>query len=166
MSAGCLFTDGRYILAGLQGTETQFISGFGGKALEGETYIDTAIRESLEELFHIQDVPADIIRTISIECMPQRYLQNGDYTILVYRFEDLFDWGLILNKSNVVSPLYDSIPLSVSDLLFKRKQLEETEIKCLSLLPLKKNLVISSHFLEDVSFLIEKIETVPTPMFQ
>jgi hypothetical protein len=158
MSAGCLFTDGRYILAGLQGMDTQFISGFGGKALEGETCADTSIRETLEELFHIQDIPADIIRTISIECMPQRYLQNGEYTILVYRFEDLFDWGLILSKSNVVSPLYDSIPLTVADLLFKRKQVEGTEIKCLCLLPFQKNLVISSHFLEDISLLVKKIE--------
>jgi hypothetical protein len=158
MSAGCLFTDGTYILAGLQGTDTQFISGFGGKALEGETSIDTAIRETLEELFHIQDVPLSVIRSISIESMPQRYLQNGAYTILVYRFDDLYDWGLILSNSNIKSPLYNIIPLTISELLFKRKQVDATEIKCLSLLPLQKNLVISSHFLEDISFLIEKIE--------
>ena len=158
MSAGCIFTDGRYILAGLQGTDTRFLSGFGGKALEGETSIDTAIRETLEELFHIQEIPAQVIRTISIESMPQRYLQNGTYTILVYRFEDLYDWGLILSKSNLKSPLYDIIPLNISDLLFKRKQVEGTEIKCLSLLPLQNGLIISSHFLEDIAFLLEKIE--------
>lgn len=158
MSAGCLFTDGRYILAGLQGTDSLFLSGFGGKAFEGECSIDTAIREALEELFHIQDIPAAVIRTISIESMPQRYLKNGEYTILVYRFEDLYDWGLILSKSNIISPVYDVIPFNISELLFKRKYIEGAEIKCLSLLPLKNGLIISPHFLEDISFLIEKIE--------
>lgn len=123
--------------------------------MEGETFIDTAIRETVEELYDIQDIPANVIRTISIECMPQRYLQNGEYTILVYRFEDLFDWGLILSNSNLTSPLYDVIPLTVTDLLFKRKQLEGTEIKCLSLLPLQNGLVLSSHFLGDISSLLE-----------
>ena len=158
MSAGCLFTDGRYVLAGLQGIETEFLSGFGGKPLEGEGRVDTAIRETLEELFHLESVPAEIIRTISVECMPQRYLQNGNYEFLVYSFEDLYDWGLILSKSGIQSPLYDVMPLTVSDLLFKRKQIEGTEIKCLSLLPLQKSLTINKYFLEDISFLLDKIE--------
>ena len=116
-----MFTDGTYVICGLQGTELETLSGFGGKALEGESAIDTAIRETLEELYHLTSIPEEVLRTISVECMPRRYLQNNGYTILVYSFDDLYDWGLILSQYEIQSPLYDIIPLTVSDLLFKRK---------------------------------------------
>lgn len=164
MAAGCIFTDGKYILAALQGgneNEKEFISGFGGKSLENEGKIDTAIRETLEELFHVENIPHEIVRAISIESMPQKYISNNGYDILVYRFDDLYDWGLILSGFAFQSPLYDIIPLTVPEFLFKRKCVDGAEIKQLCLLPLQNDLTIHANFVEDIRFVIGKIEGGP-----
>jgi hypothetical protein len=50
MSAGCLFTDGAHVLAGMQKGQ---LNGFGGKRENREPIYITAWRETLEELFGI-----------------------------------------------------------------------------------------------------------------
>ena len=55
-AAGSVFTDSKIILAGYQPRKKKpFISGIGGKREEGESYMDTAIRETVEELFEFKD---------------------------------------------------------------------------------------------------------------
>ena len=52
-----MFTDGIRVLAGRQNKSGK-IGGFGGKSHGGESRTETALRETIEELFGILDVPA------------------------------------------------------------------------------------------------------------
>ena len=63
----------------------------------------------------------------------------------------------ILNDHNIVSNIYDKFPLTISDLIFKRKANKTSEISHLCLLPLKENLLIDPEFIQDVhSFSLQK----------
>lgn len=157
MSAGCLFTDGKYVLAGLQEKDGKLIlSGFGGKIepTDGCT-IDTAIRETLEELFHIE-APFDIVRYISIHNLPQNQFQNGDYRVHIYSFWDLVDFLHVCQGFGVQSPLYETIPTDILGLIQKRKILAEAEVKELALLPLKAFDQICDYFRSDLEFLSKR----------
>ena len=151
-SGGCLFTDGRYILGGLQIKNGQkIISGFGGRAFENEDIIHTALREMVEELFEIHNIP-EIIEEIFIHFIPRRFAENGDYTLLVYDFEDLLDFVKILKGNHLVSPLYEQFPSSIEELIFKRSITESSEIQQLALLPFDAAMLLDTNFLKDIEF--------------
>jgi hypothetical protein len=158
MAAGCLFTDGKHVLAGLQQKNGNLVlSGFGGKIEPtDECTIDAAIRETLEELFHIE-VPPEIVRYIMVHNLPQNQFQNGDYRVHVYSFWDLVDFLHICQGFGVVSPLYDSIPTDILSLIQKRKILPEAEIKELSLLPMYAFDEICEFFKSDLRLLVSKL---------
>jgi hypothetical protein len=155
-AGGCAFTDGKLVLAGYQPHKVNpRISGIGGAKQEGETYITTAIRETLEELFEIH--PTDeIINQIKMYVMPRKIHHNGSYVIIQYSFEDLLVILQIVNTSNVETPLYESIPLTLHDLLFKRNFVQGAEISHLCLLPVVKHRgeMICPHILSDMKFLM------------
>jgi len=153
--SGCIFTDKTYVLAGLQvKNERKLISGFGGMALEQEESIHAALRETVEELVGLFDVP-QIIDDLFLHCMPQRFFQNGPYLLLQYSFEDLEDILKIIRDSNVNSPYYDIFPLNVQDLLFGRKKDKEAEIQALALLPLEDGIQLDNAFLSDIALLLK-----------
>lgn len=154
-SGGCIFTDGTYVLAGLQVKNTQkLVSGFGGKALEAEESIHAALRETVEELLEIFDIP-HIIDTIFVHFIPRRFFQNGTYLLLQYTFEDLEDILRTIQSYTVVSPVYETIPLTIQDLLFKRKRSETAEIQCLAFLPLADGMQFDDAFLSDIALLLK-----------
>ena len=152
---GCIFTDKSYVLAGLQvKNEQKLISGFGGMALEQEESIHAALRETVEELVGLFDVP-QIIDELFLHCMPQRFFQNGPYLLLQYSFEDLEDMLKIIRGYNVQSPYYATFPLTVQDLLFHRKKDKEAEIQALALLPLEDGMQLDNAFLSDIALLLK-----------
>ena len=152
---GCIFTDKTYVLAGLQvKNEQKLISGFGGMALEQEESIHAALRETVEELVGLFDVP-QIIDELFLHCMPQRFFQNGPYLLLQYSFEDLEDMLKIIRGYNVQSPYYATFPLTVQDLLFRRKKDKEAEIQALALLPLEDGMQLDNAFLSDIALLLK-----------
>ncbi len=152
---GCIFTDKTYVLAGLQvKNERKLISGFGGMALEQEESIHAALRETVEELVGLFDVP-QIIDELFLHCMPQRFFQNGPYLLLQYSFEDLEDMLKIIRGYNVQSPYYATFPLTVQDLLFHRKKDKEAEIQALALLPLEDGMQLDNAFLSDIALLLK-----------
>lgn len=155
MAAGCLFTDGKHVLAGFQEKNGKLvISGFGGKIEEtDECSIDAAIRETLEELFHIQNVSKDLIRHLMIHYIPRNYFKNGDYQVYVYDFMDLSDFIHISIGFRIESPLYDVSPKCLEDLILRRKIIEGAEIKQLVLLPVSSNLEICPYFQSDLIIL-------------
>ena len=62
----------------------------------------------------------------------------------------------ILIESNIISPLYDTFPKNISELIFNRKDIN-SEITHLCLLPLKENLTIDNNFMQDIHrYLIQK----------
>lgn len=165
-AAGSVFTDGKLILAGYQPKKRKpFISGIGGGKESGETYADTAVRETLEELFEFKEIPEKLTKEIQSEVVPQRVVQSASYVMVVYDFSGLEQILKLVKKHNLNSPLYDFIPTTLMDLLFKRKlDMSSTnlffkpEISHLALLPLvnhpRGTPFVDSYFIEDMPLLL------------
>lgn len=163
-SAGCIFFDEKFVLAGYQPRKQKpFLSGLGGKKEEGETYEITALRETIEELFELQTVPLQWIHTIQERIPSKGSLKNGDYISLLYSLEDLQQILLILQEFGVESELYEEFPNNLLSLLFYRKQLQyPAEISHLSLLPFVNHTseipFVSPYFVKDLRLLHQKIK--------
>lgn len=158
ISAGVIFTDGKILLAGYQPhKKNPCISGIGGKKKEGETYIITALREMLEELFEFNEIPKKLIKEIKSLIIPQKILENSGYIIIVYDFQDLEMILKIIKIYKLQSILYDKFPKNLMELIFNRKINSDSkcEISHLSLLPVikhdKKNSFIDNLFIDDIS---------------
>lgn len=155
-SAGSFFTDGNLVLCGYQlNKKIPNISGFGGKREDTDkTYIETAIRETLEELFDI--IPdSEIIKLINMNLIHKKLIIQDKYYMLVYTFDDLELILTILNQKEITSKLYDIFPINITDLIFKRKFEIKSEISHLCLLPLKENIIINNDFIQDVHSLLQ-----------
>jgi hypothetical protein len=160
IAAGIIFTDGRHILGGYQPKKrTPFISGIGGMKEPGETYMITAIRETLEELFDLENIPEELLNKLNQELKNKQIMQNNTYISIICTFEDLQIIFNLLKKHNIESRLYDEIPNNLYDLIFKRKINKDSEIAQLCILPLvnhdKKNLFVDSYFISDFAQLID-----------
>lgn len=131
--AGCMFTDGIRVLAGYQ-TKLGKIGGFGGKAHDGESRNETALRETIEELFGITDVPADLIAKLP---RSSNYIEYAEYTCFVYNFDDLQTF-IRRAKRYINSPLYAIFPESVWDLIQHRMLSSSAEVGELYLMPTEK----------------------------
>uniref|UniRef100_A0A6C0BKM0 Nudix hydrolase domain-containing protein n=1 Tax=viral metagenome TaxID=1070528 RepID=A0A6C0BKM0_9ZZZZ len=165
-AAGSVFTDGKIILAGYQPRKKKpFISGIGGKKEEGETYMYTALRETVEELFEYESIPRILIEELKT-IVPEKVLQNGSYIIVVYNFEDLGMMLKIIGKHKLRSPLYDTFPKNLIELIFNRRVIYDVnnvfykpEISHLSLLPLiehsRSNPFVDGDFIEDMPILMK-----------
>jgi len=137
-AAGCFFTDDRYVLSGYQQTKaTPKLSGIGGARLPGETPVQTALRETVEELFDVdtKEVPRGLLKELEVNVPPRRIVQNNSYQLICYTFEDLETILGILGSRKFTSSLYNTFPRNVYELLFLRKVRKEAEISHLALLP-------------------------------
>lgn len=138
-AAGCFFTDGRLFLAGYQPNKKRpCISGIGGGKKKGEAPQQTAMRETLEELFHLKKLPQKLIHRL-IQLVPTKTTQNGSYIMYIYTFTQLEEILGLCIAAGIESPLYTSIPQTLSDLLLHRKHNKKAEISHLCLLPLVKH---------------------------
>jgi hypothetical protein len=154
-SAGCIFTNDTHILGGYQPNKASpCISGIGGKKEGVEEFLETALREMLEELFGLYNkeyIPP--LMAIPYE----RLLISGDYVSIVYSFTSLEKILLELNRLSAVSPLYTEIPLTLIDLILKRLPVN-SEISHLCLLPLVKHSrtspFVENCFVKDIRMLI------------
>ena len=152
-AAGVVFTDGRLILSGYQHLKKKpFISGIGGSKEPGETYTDTALREMIEELFELETIPPGLIAALN---KPGRVLQSDTYVRLVYTFEDLESILKLMKSYDLTSPLYNTFPETLMDLLFLREAKATAEISHLCLLPVVKHV---SHTPFVVSYFVKEME--------
>lgn len=155
MGSGCIFTNETHVLAGFQpNKKTPSISGFGGKRHGTETFTQTALRETLEELFDVNPVSVHLIELIEINLKPKGVLKQktkeGLYYTIHYTFEDL---KLILNFASsycVDTPLYEKWPTNVQRLIFYRKMEKSSEISQLCLLPFIENITVDENFKKDL----------------
>lgn len=162
-AAGIFFTNGKHYLGGLQKKyDAIYISGLGGSRKEFEAPLHTAIRETLEELFHFSQVPNYLIEEIVFSLSPwkQYYCeQSMEYSFFECSFSNLEEICKIVFERGLRSPLYDVIPTTLGDLILNRKLNPEAEIISLALLPLHKDsLVISRHFQKDVEMVCKERE--------
>lgn len=162
-AAGTVFTNGNTVLAGYQKEDrTPSINGIGGHRVGTETYMQTAIRETVEELFAIRDVPGSLIETLVRSLKPARAHKSGSYVMVVYTFADLEALMKIVEKSIKRSPLYSTFPKTVSSLIFDRNPdvTPRPEIIHLCILPVVKGCFIDSQLLDDM-LVIKPSLTVP-----
>ena len=162
-ASGLFFTNGRHYLGALQKKfDTVYISGLGGSRKEYETPIHTAIRETLEELFHFSQVPQYLIEEIVFSLSPwkQYYCeQSMEYTFFECSFSDLEEICKIVFERGLRSPLYDVIPSTIGDLVLLRKQNPEAEVISLAILPVTKDaLIVARHFQKDVELVFQERE--------
>lgn len=135
--AGCIFTNYKLILAGYQPYKKRpIISGIGGSCNKGENYIDTAIREMLEEIFGFEGDLTNLLVLIKTNVVPTKQIRNGDYISIIYSFDDLLSIISILNTGFLTSKFYDIFPQNIEDILLKRKLIAGEEIQQLLLLPI------------------------------
>jgi len=151
-AAGCLFTDGKHVLAGYQPhKKNPTITGIGGTCKEGEEPFNTAIREMLEELFELEKIPSHLLDEIKL-LIPRKKLVLDNYTMFAYSFEDLHLIMHIICKHNCKSPVYDELPITLLDLISDRKWYSRRqEITDLALIPLVSNINIDKAFINDVN---------------
>jgi hypothetical protein len=155
-SAGCIFTNGRHVLGGYQPSKaTPCISGIGGKKEGDEEFIETAMREMLEELFGIYN-RKDL--TKSLMAIPyERLLISGDYLNVVYNFDGLVKILEELRNLYAVSSLYMELPLTLTELILNRLPVD-SEISHLCLLPVVKHTrgtpFVENCFMKDIVMLL------------
>jgi hypothetical protein len=151
--AGCMFTDGRIVLAGFH-PKLGKISGFGGMKIDDETPHQTAMRETLEELFGFKDIPHDIIARMPVV---DRHIAYPSYTCFLYSFDDL---DTILRRAkryfDSSSPYYPEFPTNLSELILKRTYENETmEVTELFLISTNTDVRMSRSFQKDLNAVSE-----------
>lgn len=164
--AGCMFVGTHHVLIGLHSTRKSEvrISGLGGKKEGNESWYATAIRETVEELFHVSTVPTSLI--IALERIRPSYVffdSVSRYVCIVYTLRDLPQFIGICRRF-LHSPLYSPFPLSVDDLLYKRTMNTEAEIMQLVLWPHcvpNRRFRITNDLMEDLK-MVRNIFANPT----
>ena len=73
IGAGCTFLNDTHVLCGYQPHKRKAgITGIGGKREPGESILDTAFRETIEELFNLTVVPPEVLNKLKDKLKPQR----------------------------------------------------------------------------------------------
>jgi len=126
-SAGCLFHDETSFLAGFQRKQQRWTS-FGGKKYHHEKAFETAMRETIEELFEIQITQktlANLICTIPLSIPTQ----DGSYVYYKYPYDVIFEIINVLEQDGYTSPLYQRWPRTLFELVQKRAFCNVCEIQ-------------------------------------
>jgi hypothetical protein len=128
------------------------VSGIGGKREGAETYMETAIRETVEELFGVSQVPLALIHRIITTVKAISVKQMGPYVMVVYNFNDLEKVLEIVGRYLKKCPLYNKIPKRLMPLILERKipVTPRPELFYLAILPIVKNASVDVEFLEDI----------------
>jgi len=153
-AAGCFFTDGRLFLAGYQPHKSRpRISGIGGGRKPGESVVRTALRETLEELFDLKTVTGFMVTEILGAIHTDRIVESGSYHMVILTFNDLEIIMRVLARLKITSPLFNTFPTTMAELLFERKIDAASEISHLALLPCVKGIVLCPALARDVEII-------------
>jgi hypothetical protein len=152
-AAGCVFTDGKLILAGYQKhKKTPMITGIGGKLEEREDPIQGAWRETLEELFEWDTIPEEILM-FCIDIPPKESFTQNQYIQFIYDFKVLERVLQECYIKGIQTKVYDKFPFTLQELFFDRDPKgEHVEIDQLVLLPMESQM-IARHFLRDIGMI-------------
>jgi len=133
-----------------------------------ETFMETALRETVEELLDIKGIPKGVLRSLERALRPTsirgKYVDGwGLYIVVIYTFEDLLKILKCADKAAIQSPLYRTFPRTISNLLLDRNPAASphTEITHLSILPAGQPYTTASihpDLLEDMAALYAPVE--------
>ncbi len=161
MGAGCVFTDGKHVLAGYQPHKKKpGITGIGGHKEGDETYLETAYRETLEELFHIQrhQIPTGLLPKLKSTLKPKECSMTKGYVLVVLTFKDLETLLRLCRKAGLRSPLYSKMPKTLIETIQMRGIDGKAEISILCLLPVVNHTgnakdFVNPYFVDDLRVL-------------
>lgn len=158
-AAGVAFTNGRHVLAGYQPHKKHpSISGIGGSKEKGESYMETALRECVEELFEPIGIPKSLFSKLAT-IAPQKVIQSGSYINVIYTFDDLDIMLKQMKRAGLISPLYIAFPKNLQELIMNRIPAaslgpeKAVEISHLALLPVVEHsgeTFIDPYFMADM----------------
>jgi hypothetical protein len=134
-AAGVAFTNGRHVLGGYQPHKKHpSISGIGGVREDGETYMQTALRECIEELFGIASISESLVSKLAT-IVPYKIIQSasGSYINVIYTFANLHTMLKYIHQM-YESPFYKKFPKTITELIMNREVISG-EITHLALLP-------------------------------
>lgn len=154
-AAGVLFTDNTYVLGGVQQcNDKHIVSGIGGSRQDDEPYMDTSLREMIEELFDIVEVPKSLVAILKKKLTPKVVFQTQGYITVVFTFKQLEQMLRIIVKHSLQSRLYESIPYTLHELMLYRFPCNDCELSRLLLVNLYPKRAYSSlihkEFLQDL----------------
>lgn len=136
-AAGVLFINGTFVLSGWQPRKAMpKVSGIGGYRNSDESYIVTALREMVEELYGVAAVPVELIHKLMTKFEPLSVFENDRYVTVVYTFDDLEKMLKVINKAGIKTYYYMVPPKTLEDLVFHRLKSATAEIESFALLPL------------------------------
>ena len=141
MGSGCVFTDGKHVLAGYQPHKKKpGICGIGGHKEGEETYLQTAYRETIEETYHVTNVqiPIGLIDKLVLQMRPKKIKMKKGYVLVTFDFTDFELFLKLCRKSGLRSPLYQGLPKSLLEVIQMRGYAINAEISSLALLPVVK----------------------------
>lgn len=143
MSAGIVFRSETHVLMGYQ-PDKNMISGIGGKPIGHETPIETAFRETIEEMFGFQ--PSKILLQVLVDNFGFKpEVKNGSYTMFIYTIDELLRFLCVVKSHSGPSPYYTHFPTSVESLIFDRRTPLGVEVSHLCMVP-----IIHEHFFVDL----------------
>lgn len=158
-AAGVAFTNSRHVLAGYQPHKKHpSISGIGGSREPGESYMQTALRECVEELFEPTSIPKALLPKLT-QIAPQKVIQSGSYINAIYSFDDLHAMLAIMKRTGLRSPLYETFPKNITDLIMNRvptgalsgdKAAEISHLALLPVIPQAADTLIDPYFAADM----------------
>ena len=157
MASGCIFIQNTYVLCGFTPKIARY-SGFGGKPKSPtELTRETAIRETLEELFGIES-SSEIIDRIVEATRDRPLIERDGYAIIVLSINDIEIFSSELIHLSLLSPYYKEIPTKFTDLISKRilcEKQEVTELKLIDMVSDEKKNNIDPELIKDYWFYVK-----------
>jgi hypothetical protein len=147
--AGILFTDGRIALVGY-GTDKGKIVGIGGKRKEGELPYQTAVRETIEELFELTSSIDVLVTSLSNKLVFDECITRNGYTTFIMSFKVLENIITDVSGCGIPSRVYNSLPTTITQLLFNRNMSLYAELNTLLLIPCSDKLEVATCLLNDL----------------
>jgi 8-oxo-dGTP pyrophosphatase MutT (NUDIX family) len=147
--AGILFTNGDLVLAGYN--QRKGITGIGGKKEDDELPYQTAVRETLEELLELKEIPDALLKNICDSLTFEDVVCHKDYATFLMNFEAIDKILTHLRLYELESKVYNVIPKNLQDLLFTRKRVPGAEFTHLVLLPFDSNITIDRNIVKDIN---------------
>ena len=115
--------------------DKQMISGIGGKPIGNETPIETAFRETIEELLGLQ--PSKSLIDVLVDNFGFKpEVKNGSYTMFIYTIDELMRFLCVVKSHSGPSPYYANFPTSVENLVYDRRTPLGVEVSHLCMVPI------------------------------
>ena len=149
-AAGIFFSDDRHVLSAYQRKNGRLIiSGLGGKQeVTDPTLYYTAVRETLEELYDITP-SASLINQVIHALKPHVTIDVEGYANFYLSFDQLIAM-MEMVAADTTSPIYRTMPRTLTDLIQNRRPLPQSEISALALMPMEANANIDPEFNNDI----------------